>query len=74
MIRLADLLRETVEITDIIEFYKRADEDQQIEFERLWNTGREEELQALIDDVTRGNLVAFDKEDPYWRPSRKGAN
>jgi len=80
-IKMADLLRETIEVIEIIEFYKRADDDQKIEFERLWNAGKEEELQALIDRVTRSNLVGFNRKGdsfslgrPGWRPSRKGAN
>lgn len=74
MIKLKDLLRETIEVIEIIEFYKRADDDQMIEFERLWDSGEEEELQALIDRVTRSNLVGFPKEIPGWRASRKGAS
>jgi len=80
-IKMADLLRETIEVIEIIEFYKRADDEQQIEFERLWNAGKEEELQALIDKVTRGNLVGFARKGdsfslgrPGWRASRKGAS
>ena len=74
MIRLKDLLRETIETIEIIEFYKRADDDQKIEFERLWNAGMDKELQALIDKVTKGNLVGFPRVNPHWRPSRKGAS
>ena len=74
MIRLKDLLRETIEVIEIIEFYKRADPDQQIEFERLWNSGKEIELRALIDKVTKSNLVGFPKVNPSWTASRKGAN
>ena len=81
MIKLKDLLREIIEVIEIIEFYKRANDDQKIEFERLWNAGKEEELQALIDNITRSNLVGFNRTGdsfslgrPGWRASRKGAS
>ena len=75
MIKLATLVRENLEALEVIEFYKRATPEEQIDFERLMNAGKEKQLKALIFRVTQSNQVGFPEYHPGdLRASRLGAS
>ena len=77
MIKLKDLIQETVDVLALIQFYKRATDAEQVELERLINTGKQDQAKELIRHVTMdGKMIAFPQRMPdrSWRASRKGAS
>lgn len=77
MIKLMDLLVEafedSVDIMGMIEFYKRAEPEQQIEMERLIDAGDWKAVHDFIEKTTKTHIVSFTQNNS-WRASRKGAS
>lgn len=77
MIKLMDLLSEafedSVDIMGMIEFYKRAEPEAQVEIERLINDGDWKAVHDLIEKTTKTHIVSF-PQNTGWRASRKGAS
>ncbi len=77
MIKLKDLLEEaledSVDIMGMIEFYKRATDDERVEIERLINDGDWKAVHDLIEKTTKTHIVSF-PQNTGWRASRKGAS
>lgn len=77
MIKLMDLLEDTfgdsVNIMGMIEFYKRAEPEAQIEIERLIDAGDWKAVHDLIEKTTKTHIVSFTQNNS-WRASRKGAS
>lgn len=77
MIKLMDLLEETFEdsadIMGMIEFYKRAEPEAQVEMERLINDGDWKAVHDLIEKTTKTHIVSFTQNNS-WRASRLGAS
>lgn len=77
MIKLKDLLDEaledTVDVMGMIEFYKRATDEQRVEIERLINNGDWKAVYDLIEKTTKTHIVSF-PQNTGWRASRLGAS
>jgi hypothetical protein len=77
MIKLMDLLEDSFEqsadIMGMIEFYKRAEPEAQVEMERLINDGDWKAVHDLIEKTTKTHIVSFTQNNS-WRASRKGAS
>lgn len=77
MIKLMDLLEDSFEqsadIMGMIEFYKRAEPEAQVEMERLINDGDWKAVHDLIEKTTKTHIVSHTQNNS-WRASRKGAS
>lgn len=70
---LEEALEDSIDIMGMIEFYKRADEEQLIEMERLIDAGDWDAAHDLIEKLTKRHILSFTKNNS-WRASRKGAS
>jgi len=64
--------KQTINILDFVEFYKRADDDQRTTLENLMDDQKYAEAKKYMDSINYGNFP----QNAYqgWAASRKGAS
>lgn len=73
MIKLKDLIKElsykgNLGIMELVEFYKRATDDERLTLERLMNAKKWNAAWKLIQQVTKTKLVGFPQRMPDTPP------